>query len=50
MVHNVDGTGRPDHCSEPVAWKGTHRLKGGKRIPVWSCDGHRSGVDNPQKV
>jgi hypothetical protein len=44
MVHNADGTGRPDHCSEPVVWAGDHRLASGKKIRVWSCDGHREAV------
>jgi len=24
---------------------GSTRLKGGRCIPVWSCEGHREGVD-----
>lgn len=24
---------------------GTHRLRGAKRIPVWSCEGHAEGVE-----
>jgi hypothetical protein len=31
-------------------WAGTTRLKGGKRIPVWSCEGHREGVDDTERV
>ena len=44
------GVGAPDHCSEPVVWVGNHRLSGGKRIRVWSCDGHREGVEEPESV
>jgi len=44
MISNPDGTGRPKQCSERVGWAGTTRLMNGRRIPVWSCDGH-GGVD-----
>jgi hypothetical protein len=39
MVNNADGTGRPDHCVEPIVWVGDHVLTGGKQIRVWSCEG-----------
>jgi hypothetical protein len=26
-------------------WVGNHRLAGGRQIRVWSCDGHREGVE-----
>jgi len=44
------GVGAPDHCSDPVVWVGNHRLSGGKRIRVWSCEGHREGVEQPERV
>jgi len=47
FISSPDGTGRPDFCPEPVEWAGSHRLKGGRRIPVWSCEGHREGVIEP---
>lgn len=42
------GVGAPDHCSESVAWVGNHRLSGGKQIRVWSCEGHREGLEEPE--
>jgi len=45
FVASPDGTGRPDFCPEPVVCSGTTRLKGGRRIPVWSCERHRDGVE-----
>jgi hypothetical protein len=45
MVADGTGSGRPTHCEEPVEWAGHWRLSGGKRIDVWSCEGHRKGVD-----
>ena len=47
-VHDGKGSGRPTFCEEPVAWVGTTRLKGGRRIPVWSCEGHREGVEGAE--
>lgn len=44
------GVGAPAHCSEPVVWVGYHRLSGGKRIHVWSCEGHREGVEQAERV
>jgi len=40
-----DGTGRPTHCLEPVTWVGNHHRVGGKRLRVWSYEGHLEGVD-----
>lgn len=45
MVYDGEGSGRPMHCPEPVVWVGNHRLAGGRQIRVWSCDGHREGVE-----
>jgi hypothetical protein len=45
-----DGTGRPTHCPEPVECSGTWRLAGGKRFPVWSCDGYREGVEEAKRM
>jgi hypothetical protein len=52
MVHDSEGPGRPTFCLEPVVWVGNHRLAGpnGKVIRVWSCDGHREGVEQPERV
>jgi hypothetical protein len=50
MISNPDGAGRPKHCPEPIAWVGDHRLAGGNRIRVWTCDGHLEGVENPERV
>jgi hypothetical protein len=44
------GVGAPDHCPEPVVWVGNHRLSGGKRIRVWSCEGHVKGVEQAERV
>jgi hypothetical protein len=46
------GVGAPDHCSDPVAWVGNHRLAGrkGKQIRAWSYDGHREGVEQPERL
>jgi hypothetical protein len=48
FIHNPDGTGRPTLCPKPVVWTGTDTLKGGRRIPVWSCEGHREGVEEAE--
>jgi hypothetical protein len=45
MVHDGEGSGRPTFCEEPVVWVGNTRLVGGKQIRVWSCQGHREGVE-----
>jgi|HubBroStandDraft_4_1064222.scaffolds.fasta_scaffold505447_2 hypothetical protein len=37
--------GQPMHCPEPVVVRGSHRLKGGRRIPAWSCEGHSEEID-----
>jgi hypothetical protein len=50
MVHRSDAEGQATHCPEPVVWVGDHRLKGGKRIRVWSCDGHVEGVEKRERV
>jgi hypothetical protein len=44
------GVGVPTNCSEPVVWVGNHRLSGGKQIRVWSCEGHREGVEEAERV
>lgn len=44
------GTGSLDHCSEPVVWVGNFRRAGGKQVRVWSCDGHREGLEEPESV
>jgi hypothetical protein len=48
MVHDGEGSGRPTFCEEPVIVTGFTRLATGKRIPVWSCDGHLEGVEEPR--
>ena len=52
MVHDGEGSGRPTFCEEPVTVVGTTRLAGpkAKRIRVWSCDGHRAGVEQPERL
>jgi hypothetical protein len=50
FVYRSPDDGRPEHCPEPVVWAGDHRLKGGKRIPVGSCEGHVEGVERPERV
>jgi hypothetical protein len=45
FVYPGPDDGRPTGRPEPVAWVGVHTLKGGKRIRVWSCDGHPRGVE-----
>jgi len=50
FISSPDGTGRPTFCPEPVMLAGTTRLKGGRRIRVWSCDGHREGIEKPALV
>jgi hypothetical protein len=50
MIANPDGTGHPKHCPEPVVRVGNHLLAGGKRIRVWSCDGHREGLEQAERV
>jgi hypothetical protein len=50
MVHDGEGSGRPTFCEEPVVVAGRHTLKGGKRISVWSCEGHREGVEQAERV
>jgi hypothetical protein len=45
MVADATGSGRLRHCHEPVEWTGYSRLEGGRRIPVWSCEGHREGIE-----
>ena len=47
MVYDGEGSGRRTHCSEPVVWVGNNRLAGGRRIRVWSCEGHVEGVIEP---
>ena len=34
FISSPDGTGRPDFYPQSVAWAGTTRLKGGRRIRV----------------
>jgi hypothetical protein len=50
MVYESGDAGRPEHCSEPVVWVGNHRLSGGEQIRVWSCEGHREGVEKAERV
>jgi hypothetical protein len=42
--------GQPTHCPEPVMYVGNHRMVGGKRIRVWSCEAHLKGVEKPERV
>jgi hypothetical protein len=44
------GAAEAAHCAEPVVWVGNHRLEDGKQIRVWSCDGHREGLVEPDSV
>src|ERR1019366_5721650 len=48
LVYDGEGAGRPTHCDGAVVWVGNHRLSGGKQIRVWSCDGHREGVEEAE--
>jgi hypothetical protein len=50
MVYDGEGSGRPTFCEELVVWVGNHHLVGGKQIRVWSCDGHREGLEEPESV
>ena len=50
MIHDGEGSGRPTFCEEPVVWVGNHHLIGGKQIRVWSCEGHREGVEQAERV
>jgi hypothetical protein len=44
------GAGSSDHCPEPVVWVGDYHLAGGEQVRVWSCDGHRVGLEEPESV
>ena len=48
----TDFAGRPEHCAEPIVWEGRTRLRGpnGKMLRVWSCDGHRQGLESAQPL
>jgi hypothetical protein len=48
----TDFAGRPEHCTEPVVAIGRHRLSGrdARVVRVWSCEGHREGLENPKPV
>jgi hypothetical protein len=35
---------------ERVVCAGFAKLKGGRRIRVWSCDGHVEGVEQAERV
>jgi hypothetical protein len=37
--------GHPLHCPEPVRWCGRFRTDERKVFAVWSCDGHREGLE-----
>lgn len=51
MVYaNAVTLGAPEHCQEQVVWVGNHRLTDGKRIRVWSCDGHVEGLEKRERV
>jgi hypothetical protein len=47
MVYESGDAGRPEHGTELVTWSGRHTLKGGRRIRVWSCEGH---VEEAERV
>jgi len=49
MVQSA-GVGSPEHCPESVTWTGTALLGDGRRVSVWSCDGHRGGVEEAQRL
>jgi len=44
------GVGVSDYCPGHVVWAGNHRLSGDKRIRVWSCEGHREGVEEAERM
>jgi hypothetical protein len=48
----TDFAGRPTHFDEPVFWTGRTRLSGrnGKVPRVWSCQGHREGLERAEAV
>jgi len=48
----TDFAGRPEHCPEPVAWTGRHRLSGrdGRVLRVWSCEGHAEGLEAAKRM
>jgi hypothetical protein len=50
FVYRGPDDGRPMHCPAPVVVTGSHRLTGGKRIPVWSCEGHVEGVERSRTL
>jgi hypothetical protein len=50
LVYEQGDAGRPEHCPEPVVVTGRHRMASGKRISVWSCEGHREGLEDPESV
>ncbi len=41
------GEGQPMHCPAPVTHKGRFKLRGGRWVAVWSCEGHLFGVIEP---
>jgi len=59
-VGSAEWTTTPTQCSprpvaaggwsEPVVWVGSNTLEGGGRVRVWSCEGHREGVEKPERM
>jgi hypothetical protein len=39
------GEAGPDHCPEPVAWRGSWRPPSGRRYGIEACEGHRPALD-----
>jgi len=42
--------GATDALPRVGGWVGNHHLAGGKRIRVWTCEGHLEGVERPERV
>ena len=42
--------GSPDHCPEPIEWRGRFQDRTGKWYRLESCDGHRADLDPVQRV
>jgi hypothetical protein len=44
LITRPTAHGQPDHCTEPVVWRGRFTDRVGRRWEVDSCDGHAADL------
>ena len=46
----VEGVGHPEHCAEPVVWRGRFRTPGESIYRVDACEGHGAELHQRARI